>query len=77
MAYLKTKLILHGHDDLHMIQTVQTQVIDEVRVQGELVGCDLVKGLAHIQHSGLHLLLTLGGHEPLDCEVPPSWVLLD
>lgn len=26
-----TKLILHGHYDLHLVQTVQTQVLHEVR----------------------------------------------
>lgn len=25
-----TKLVLHGHNDLHLVQTVQTQVFHEV-----------------------------------------------
>jgi len=30
------ELILHGHDDFHMVQAVQTQVLHEVGVQVEL-----------------------------------------
>ena len=76
LSHLKPKLILHCHDHLHMIQTVQTKIIDEVTVQSELVSSDLVKSFAHIHHPRLYLLLTLGSVEPLDCEVSPCWVLL-
>ena len=38
---LKSKLVLHCHDDLHVVQRVQTEVIDEVTVQGQLVRGDL------------------------------------
>ena len=34
---LKPELVLHRHDDLHVVQRVQTEVIDEVTVQGQLV----------------------------------------
>ena len=34
---LKAKLVLHRHDDLHVVQRVQAEVIDEVTLQGQLV----------------------------------------
>ena len=34
---LKPELVLHRHDDLHVVQGVQAEVIDEVTVQGQLV----------------------------------------
>lgn len=33
---LESKLILHGHNDLNVIQRVQSQVVDEVRFNVEL-----------------------------------------
>lgn len=30
MCQTLTKLILHGHDDLHLVQTVQTQIFHKV-----------------------------------------------
>lgn len=33
---LESELVLHGHDDLHVVQRVQTQVVDEVRLQSQL-----------------------------------------
>ena len=38
---LKPKLVLNRHDNLHVVQRVQTEVIDEVTVQGQLVRGDL------------------------------------
>ena len=38
---LEAELVLHCHDDLHVVQRVQTEVIDEVTVQGQLVRGDL------------------------------------
>ena len=38
---LEAELVLHRHDDLHVVQRVQTEVIDEVTVQGQLVRGDL------------------------------------
>lgn len=29
-----TEFVFHGHDNFNMIQRVQTNIIDEVRVQG-------------------------------------------
>ena len=34
---LKTKLVLHRHDDLDVVQRVQAEVVDEVTVKGQLV----------------------------------------
>ena len=33
---LKAELVLDGHDDFDVIQRVQAEVVDEVRVQGQL-----------------------------------------
>ena len=33
---LEAKLILHGHDDLHMIERVQAQIIYEMRISRQL-----------------------------------------
>ena len=33
---LESELVLHGHDDLDVVQRVQTQVVDEVRLQSQL-----------------------------------------
>ena len=57
--YLKSKLILYSHDDFHMVQAVQSQVIDEVAVQSDLISTDLVKGFANSQDSGFYLVLRL------------------
>ncbi len=35
-AHLKAELVLNGHDDLHMVQAVQPQVLDEVAAQRHL-----------------------------------------
>ena len=32
----RTEFVLHGHDDLHVVQRVQAQVVDEVRVDRQL-----------------------------------------
>ena len=40
---LESKLIFHGNDDLHMVQAVQTQVLDEVRLRRQLLIVNLVK----------------------------------
>ena len=39
---LKPKLVLHCHDDLHVVQRVQAEVIDEVTLQGQLVRGNLI-----------------------------------
>ena len=39
--YLHHLGVRHRHDDLHVVQRVQTEVIDEVTVQGQLVRGDL------------------------------------
>ncbi len=35
-ADLEAELVLNGHDDLHMVQAVQPQVLDEVAAQRHL-----------------------------------------
>lgn len=42
VRYLKLKLILDAHDDFYMVKRVETEVIVEVRVKGQLVGVNLV-----------------------------------
>ena len=42
-----------------MVQAVQSQVIDEVAVQCDLISTDLVKGFANSQDSGFYLVLRL------------------
>ena len=49
---LEPKLILHGNDNLHMVQTVQAQVLDEVRLRSELFIVDFVKEVEHQHHPG-------------------------
>ncbi len=39
---LEPELVLHGHDDLHVVQRVQPEVLHEVRLQLELLVVDLV-----------------------------------
>ena len=39
--YLESELVLHCHDNLHVIKRVQSEVIDEVTVEGQLVSGDL------------------------------------
>lgn len=39
---LKTELVLHGHDDLHLVETVQAQILHEVRRDLQLLWVDLV-----------------------------------
>ena len=41
---LKPELVLHRHDDLHVVQGVQAEVVDEVTVQGQLVRGNLRSG---------------------------------
>ena len=33
---LEAELILHGHDDLHVVERVQAQIVDEVGLKGQL-----------------------------------------
>ena len=47
---LEPKLILHGNDNLHMVQAVQAQVLDEVRLRSELFIVNLVKEVEHQHH---------------------------
>ena len=42
--YLESELVLHCHDDLHVVQRVQAEVIDEVTLQGQLVRGNLRSG---------------------------------
>ena len=32
----RTEFVLHGHNDFYVVQWVQTQVVDEVRVDSQL-----------------------------------------
>ena len=52
---LKAKLILYSHDNLHMVQTVQTEVIDKVTLQSKFVSSNLVECFADIKNSGLNI----------------------
>lgn len=31
LSRVRTELVLHGHDDLHLVETVQAQILHEVR----------------------------------------------
>ena len=48
--------------------------LNEMRVNVELVGGDLVKSLAHIEHPALNISRTQTGKVP-HSEVSPGWVL--
>ena len=47
---LKSKLVLHCNDDLHMVQAVQSQVFDEVGLSRQLVIVYLVKEIEDQHH---------------------------
>ena len=47
---LKSKLVLHCNDDLHMVQAVQSQVFDEVGLSCQLVIVYLVKEIEDQHH---------------------------
>ena len=36
MRVLLTELILHGHDDFHVVQGIKTKVVDKVRLKCHL-----------------------------------------
>ena len=33
---LLTKFVFHGHDDFYVVQGIQTEIVDEVRLHGHL-----------------------------------------
>ena len=33
---LEAELVLHGHDDLHVVERVQAQIVDKVGIQSQL-----------------------------------------
>merc|ERR1719295_140372 len=39
---LKTELILHGHDDFHVVQGIKTKVVDKVRLKCHLFWVNFV-----------------------------------
>ena len=47
---LEAELILHSNNDLHMIEAVQPQVLDEVGIRGQLLIVDLVKQVEDEHH---------------------------
>ena len=47
---LEAELILHSNNDLHMIEAVQPQVLDEVGIRRQLLIVDLVKQVEDEHH---------------------------
>ena len=47
---LEAELILHSNDDLHMVEAVQPQVLDEVGIRRQLLIVDLVKQVEDEHH---------------------------
>ena len=75
IGHLKTKLIFHSHDHLHMVQTVKTKIIDKMTVQSQLVGSDFVKSFTNIQNSGLNFFLAESRSKSFDWKISPSRML--
>ena len=42
---LEAELVLHGHDDLHVVEGVQAEVLDEVGLEGQLERRERSRGL--------------------------------
>jgi len=57
---LEPKLILHGNDNFHMVQAVQAQVLDEVRLWSQLFIVNLVKEIEHQHHPLLNEFKGIG-----------------
>ena len=75
IGHLKTKLIFHSHDHLHMVQTVKTKIIDKMTVQSQLVGSDFVKSFTNIQNSTLNFFLAESRRKSFDWKISPSRML--
>ena len=54
---LEAKLILHSNDDLHMVEAVQPQVLDEVGIRRQLLIVDLVKQVEDEHHPARNITI--------------------
>ena len=57
---LEAELILHGNNDLHMIEAVQPQVLDEVGIRRQLLIVDLVKQVEDQHHPARNITIVQG-----------------
>lgn len=57
---LEAELILHSNNDLHMIEAVQPQVLDEVGIRRQLLIVDLVKQVEDQHHPARNITIVQG-----------------
>ena len=57
---LEAELILHGNDDLHMVEAVQPQVLDKVGIRRQLLIVDLVKQVEDQHHPARNITIVKG-----------------
>ena len=57
---LEAELILHSNDDLHMVEAVQPQVLDEVGIRRQLLIVDLVKQVEDQHHPARNITIVQG-----------------
>ena len=57
---LEAELILHSNDDLHMVEAVQPQVLDEVGIRRQLLIVDLVKQVEDQHHPARNITIVKG-----------------
>ena len=57
---LEAKLILHSNDDLHMVEAIQPQVLDEVGIRRQLLVVDLVKQVEDEHHPAKNITIVQG-----------------
>ena len=57
---LEAELILHSNNDLHMIEAVQPQVLDEVGIRRQLLIVDLVKQVEDQHHPARNITIVKG-----------------
>jgi len=62
IRYLKPKFIFHGHDDFYVVKTVQSKIIHEVWLQGQLVWVNFV-------------IQTKDEHDPIFDHVNAKWCM--
>ena len=57
---LEAELILHSNDDLHMVEAVQSQVLDEVGIRRQLLIVDLVKQVEDEHYPARNITIVQG-----------------
>ena len=57
---LEAELILHSNNDLHMVEAVQSQILDEVGIRRQLLIVDLVKQVEDQHHPARNITIVQG-----------------